>query len=137
MEQFTHQTQQDPALNYSKAPAQAQQQKGNTEPQDVFDVVEDMPQYPGGMQAMLSFLQENITYPKDAQEKKISGRVLVTFVVEKDGSISNVETVKSVFPSLDEEAVRIVKAMPNWKPGKQNGKVVRVKYTLPISFSLK
>ncbi|MBR6884096.1 MAG: energy transducer TonB [Prevotella sp.] len=117
--------------------AQAQQQKGNTEPQDVFDVVEDMPQYPGGMQAMLSFLQENITYPKDAQEKKISGRVLVTFVVEKDGSISNVETVKSVFPSLDEEAVRIVKAMPNWKPGKQNGKVVRVKYTLPISFSLK
>lgn len=117
--------------------AQAQVQKGNTAPQDVFDVVEEMPQYPGGMQAMLSFLQENITYPKDAQEKKISGRVLVTFVVEKDGSISNVETVKSVFPSLDEEAVRIVKAMPNWKPGKQNGKVVRVKYTLPISFSLK
>ena len=117
--------------------AQAQVQKGNTAPQDVFDVVEEMPQYPGGMQAMLSFLQENITYPKDAQEKKISGRVLVTFVVEKDGSISNVETVKSVFPSLDEEAVRIVKGMPNWKPGKQNGKVVRVKYTLPISFSLK
>lgn len=117
--------------------AQAQVQKGNTAPQDVFDVVEEMPQYPGGMQAMLSFLQENITYPKDAQEKKISGRVLVTFVVEKDGSISNVETVKSVFPSLDEEAVRIVKSMPNWKPGKQNGKVVRVKYTLPISFSLK
>ena len=117
--------------------AQAQVQKRNTAPQDVFDVVEEMPQYPGGMQAMLSFLQENITYPKDAQEKKISGRVLVTFVVEKDGSISNVETVKSVFPSLDEEAVRIVKAMPNWKPGKQNGKVVRVKYTLPISFSLK
>ena len=117
--------------------AQAQVQKGNTAPQDVFDVVEEMPQYPGGMQAMLSFLQENITYPKDAQEKKISGRVLVTVVVEKDGSISNVETVKSVFPSLDEEAVRIVKAMPNWKPGKQNGKVVRVKYTLPISFSLK
>ena len=117
--------------------AQAQVRKGNTAPQDVFDVVEEMPQYPGGMQAMLSFLQENITYPKDAQEKKISGRVIVTFVVEKDGSISNVETVKSVFPSLDEEAVRIVKAMPNWKPGKQNGKVVRVKYTLPISFSLK
>lgn len=117
--------------------AQAQVQKGNTAPQDVFDVVEEMPQYPGGMQAMLSFLQENITYPKDAQGKKISGRVLVTFVVEKDGSISNVETVKSVFPSLDEEAVRIVKGMPNWKPGKQNGKVVRVKYTLPISFSLK
>ncbi|MBR5037663.1 MAG: energy transducer TonB [Prevotella sp.] len=116
--------------------AQAQEQKGNTAPKDVFDVVEEMPQYPGGMQAMLSFLQENVTYPKDAQEKKISGRVLVTFVVEKDGSISNVETVKSVFPSLDEEAVRIVKAMPNWKPGKQNGKVVRVKYTLPISFSL-
>ena len=96
-----------------------------------------MPQYPGGMQALFSYLQENITYPKDAQEKKISGRVLVTFIVEKDGSISSVETVKSVFPSLDEEAVRIVKGMPNWKPGKQNGKVVRVKYTLPISFSLK
>lgn len=117
--------------------AQAQEQKGNTAPQGVFDVVEEMPQYPGGMQAMISYLQENVTYPKDAKEKKISGRVLVVFVVEKDGSISNVETVKSVFPSLDEEAVRIVKGMPNWKPGKQSGKVVRVKYTLPVSFSLK
>ncbi len=116
--------------------AQAQEQKGNTA-QGVFDVVEEMPQYPGGMQAMITYLQENVTYPKDAQEKKISGRVLVTFIVEKDGSVSNVETVKSVFPSLDEEAVRIVKGMPNWKPGKQSGKVVRVKYTLPVSFSLK
>lgn len=116
--------------------AQAQVKNETTTSENVFDVVEDMPQYPGGMQAMMKFLIENISYPKDAQEKKISGRVLVNFVVEKDGSISNVETVKSVFPSLDDEAVRVVKSMPNWKPGKQNGKVVRVKYTLPISFSL-
>lgn len=116
--------------------AQAQVKNETTTSENVFDVVEDMPQYPDGMQGMMKFLIENISYPKDAQEKKISGRVLVTFVVEKDGSISNVETVKSVFPSLDDEAVRVVKSMPNWKPGKQNGKVVRVKYTLPISFSL-
>ena len=95
-----------------------------------------MPVFPGGMQGMINFLSENISYPKDAQEKKISGRVIISFVVEKDGSVSEVQTVKPLYPSLDEEAVRIVKNMPNWIPGKQKGQTVRVKYTLPISFSL-
>ena len=103
---------------------------------DAFDVVEEMPVFPGGMQGMINFLSENISYPKDAQETKISGRVIISFVVEKDGSVSEVQTVKPLYPSLDEEAVRIVKNMPNWIPGKQKGQTVRVKYTLPISFSL-
>lgn len=116
--------------------AQAQVQKGNTAPQDVFDVVEEMPVFPGGMQGMIKFLSENISYPKDAQEKKISGRVIISFVIDKDGSVGEVQTVKPLYPSLDEEAIRIVKSMPNWTPGKQKGQAVRVKYSLPISFSL-
>ena len=116
--------------------AQAQEKKGTPVPDEVFDVVEVMPVYPGGMEGLIKYLSENISYPKDAKEQKISGRVLITFVIEKDGSVTEVTTVKSVFPSLDEEAVRVVKGMPNWKPGMQKGKAVRVKYTLPISFSL-
>ncbi len=116
--------------------AQAQEKKGTPVPDEVFDVVEVMPVYPGGMEGLIKYLSENISYPKDAKEQKISGRVIITFVIEKDGSVTEVTTVKSVFPSLDEEAVRVVKGMPNWKPGMQKGKAVRVKYTLPISFSL-
>ena len=116
--------------------AQAQAKKGTPVPDEAFDVVEVMPVYPGGMEGLIKYLSENISYPKDAKEQQISGRVLITFVIEKDGSVTEVTTVKSVFPSLDEEAVRVVKGMPNWKPGMQKGKVVRVKYTLPISFSL-
>ena len=116
--------------------AQAQEKKGTPEPDEVFDVVEVMPVYPGGMEGLIKYLSENISYPKDAKEQQISGRVLITFVIEKDGSVTEVTTVKSEFPSLDEEAVRVVKGMPNWKPGMQKGKAVRVKYTLPISFSL-
>ena len=103
----------------------------------VFDVVEQMPEYPGGMQALFEFLKENIKYPEDAQKQKVEGRVIATFVVETDGSISNIEVVKHAFPSLDAEAVRVIQAMPKWTPGKQSGKVVRVKYTIPINFSLK
>ena len=116
--------------------AQAQAKKGTPVPDEAFDVVEVMPVYPGGMEGLIKYLSENISYPKDAKEQQISGRVLITFVIEKDGSVTEVTTVKSVFPSLDEEAVRVVKGMPNWKPGMQKGKAVRVKYTLPISFSL-
>ena len=116
--------------------AQAQVKKGTPVPDEAFDVVEVMPVYPGGMEGLINYLSENISYPKDAKEQKISGRVIITFVIEKDGSVTEVTTVKSVFPSLDEEAVRVVKGMPKWKPGMQKGKVVRVKYTLPISFSL-
>ena len=102
---------------------------------DVFDVVEEMPQYPGGPQALFEFLSQNVQYPKEAAKAGIQGRVIVTFVVEKDGSICESKVVKSVDPSLDAEALRVINAMPNWKPGKQNGKVVRVKYTVPLSFN--
>ena len=104
--------------------------------QQVFDVVEQMPEYPGGMQALFEYLGQNLKYPEDAKEQKVEGRVIAIFVVETDGSISNVEVVKPVFPSLDAEAVRVLSGMPKWKPGMQSGKVVRVKYTVPISFNL-
>ena len=103
---------------------------------DAFDVVEQMPSFPGGMKALMNYLQENIKYPKDAQDAKKEGRVIANFIVEKDGSISNVKIVRSIFPSLDAEAERIITAMPKWIPGMQNGETVRVKYTIPISFSL-
>ena len=103
---------------------------------DVFDVVEEMPQYPGGPQALFEFLSQNVQYPKEAAKAGIQGRVIVTFVVEKDGSICESKVVKSVDPSLDAEALRVINAMPNWKPGKQNGKEVRVKYTVPVAFML-
>ena len=105
--------------------------------QNVFDQPELMPEYPGGMPAMIEFLQTNIQYPKDAIKQKVEGRVMVMFVVETDGALSNVRVARNVFPSLDAEAVRVVKAMPKWKPGKEKGKAVRVNYTLPVVFSLK
>ncbi len=105
--------------------------------QQVFDVVEQMPEYPGGMQALFEYLGQNVKYPEDAKKQKVEGRVIAIFVVETDGSISNVEVVRPVFPSLDAEAVRVLSGMPKWKPGMQSGKVVRVKYTVPINFSLK
>ena len=101
---------------------------------DVFDVVEEMPQYPGGPQALFEFLSNNVKYPEEAEKAGIQGRVIATFVVEKDGSVSNAKVVKSVDPLLDAEALRVISAMPKWKPGKQNGQVVRVKYTVPLSF---
>ena len=102
----------------------------------VFEVVEQMPKFPGGDAALMQFLSSTIKYPKDAMEQKKQGRVLVTFVVEKDGSVSDTKIVKSVSPSLDEEALRVINAMPKWEPGMQKGKAVRVKYTIPISFRL-
>ena len=102
----------------------------------VFDVVEEMPQFPGGQAALLDYLAKNIKYPVVAEENGIQGRVIVTFVVERDGSITDVKVVKSVDPSLDKEASRVVKAMPRWQPGKQNGSAVRVKYTVPVQFKL-
>ena len=105
--------------------------------EDPFKVVEDMPAFPGGMEAMIQFISSNIKYPADVKKQKVDGRVLVNFVVEKDGSITEVKVIKPAFPSLDAEAVRVVKAMPKWKPGYQNGKAVRVQFTMPINFSLK
>jgi len=103
----------------------------------VFVVVEEMPQFPGGMQAAMEFLGKNIKYPVEAQKAKIEGRVIVRFVVGKDGGVSNVEVMRGVSPELDAEAVRVVSSMPKWVPGKQRGKAVPVKYTMPIVFRLK
>ena len=104
--------------------------------EEAFDVVEQMPEFPGGMEAMIQFMQQNMKYPKDAQKLNKQGRVLVNFIIEKDGRVSNAVVVKSVWPSLDAEALRLVRAMPKWTPGKQNGKVVRVKFTMPFSFAI-
>ena len=102
----------------------------------VFDVVEQMPSFPGGNAALMEYLQQNVKYPVVAQENGVQGRVVVSFVVEKDGSITDVKVVRSVDPSLDKEAARVVKSMPRWIPGKQNGSAVRVKYNVPVSFRL-
>lgn len=102
----------------------------------VFDVVEEMPSFPGGQGALMFYLASNIKYPVVAQENGVQGRVIVSFVVERDGSISDVRVARSVDPSLDREAQRVVKSMPRWKPGKQNGSAVRVKYTVPVVFRL-
>lgn len=102
----------------------------------VFDVVEVMPQYPGGQIAMLQYLMKNIKYPEQAMKEGIQGRVAVSFIVEKDGSISDVKPVLSVHPLLNKEAVRVVKSMPKWSPGKHNGKPVRVRFNLPVMFKL-
>lgn len=102
----------------------------------VFDVVEQMPQFPGGDAALFEYLSNHIKYPTIAEENGVQGRVIVTFVVERDGSITDVKVVKSVDPSLDGEASRVVKGMPRWIPGKQNGSAVRVKYTVPVTFRL-
>ena len=104
--------------------------------QNVFDQVEEMPEFPGGMPALIEFLQTNIKYPEDAIKQDVGGRVMVMFVVETDGSITNVRVARKVFPSLDEEAVRVVKTMPKWKPGKEKGRTVRVNFTLPVVFSI-
>ena len=102
----------------------------------VFDVVEQMPSFPGGQSALMSYLANNIKYPVVAQENGVQGRVVVSFVVERDGSITDVQVVRSVDPSLDREAQRVVRSMPKWIPGKQNGQAVRVKYNVPVSFRL-
>ena len=102
----------------------------------VFDVVEQMPSFPGGQAALMKWLADNMNYPVIAAENGVQGRVVVQFVVEKDGSVSDVQVVKSVDPSLDKEASRVVSAMPKWIPGKQNGAAVRVKYTVPVTFKL-
>lgn len=117
--------------------ASAQKTVVSQKNQKVYDVAEQMPEYPGGMPAMFEFLQKNMKYPKDAKKQKVEGRVMVMFVVETDGSISDVKVAKKTFPSLDAEAVRVVQSMPKWTPGRDKGKVVRVQYTLPVSFRLK
>ena len=102
----------------------------------IFTVVEQMPLFPGGDAALMGYLRDNIHYPTVAAENGVQGRVVVGFVVERDGSITDVNVLRSVDPSLDREAVRVVKSMPRWTPGKQNGSAVRVKYQVPVTFRL-
>lgn len=102
----------------------------------IFTVVEQMPMYPGGDAALMGYLHDNIKYPTVAAENGVQGRVVVGFVVERDGSITDVNILRGVDPSLDREAMRVVKSMPRWNPGKQNGSAVRVKYQVPVSFRL-
>ena len=102
----------------------------------IFTVVEQMPMYPGGDAALMGYLRDNIKYPTVAAENGVQGRVVVGFVVERDGSITDVNIIRGVDPSLDREAMRVVKSMPRWNPGKQNGSAVRVKYQVPVSFRL-
>lgn len=107
------------------------------EPDDIpFQIVEDMPEFPGGQEALLKYLSSHIKYPSICRENNIQGRVVLQFIVNKDGSIVDVEVLKPVHPQLDKEAVRVVESMPKWKPGSQRGKPVRVKFTLPVQFRL-
>ena len=107
------------------------------EEQTIFEVVEQMPEFPnGGMAGLMQYLSKNIKYPEAAMKKGIQGRGIVQFVVEKDGSITNVKILRGVDPELDKEAVRVVSAMPKWKPGTQRGEAVRVRFTVPVMFRL-
>ena len=103
---------------------------------EVFTIVEEMPAYPGGDAKLYEYLGKNIKYPQIARESGIQGRVFVNFVVEPDGSVSNVKVMRGIGGGCDEEAVRVIKTMPKWKPGKQRGKAVRVTYTIPVVFKL-
>ena len=116
---------------------QVQVEQDEEEKEDeIFQVVEQDPEYPGGIEALYKYIQSNIKYPQLAKENNITGRVFVTFVVEKDGSVSNVKAARDIGGGCGAEAVRVVKSMPKWTPGKQRGKAVRAAYTLPVNFNL-
>lgn len=108
----------------------------STEEEETLQVCEQMPEYPGGVGELMKFLSTNVKYPVIAQENEIQGRVIVQFVVKKDGSIEDVQIAKGVDPVLDKEALRVISSMPKWTPGKQDGKAVNVKYTVPVMFRL-
>ena len=112
------------------------QQEAKVDENGIHQVCEEMPEFPGGMQECMKWLGKNIKYPTTAQEKGIQGRVIMQFVVERDGSITEPKVVRGVDPDLDKEALRVISIMPNWKPGKHKGEAVRVKYTLPVMYRL-
>jgi TonB family protein len=115
---------------------QGSSNNAQNEADEVFEVVEQKPQFPGGQQALMQYLSANINYPKRAREQGVDGRVIVQFIVKKDGSISQIKVVKGLGSGLDEEAIRLVESMPNWQPGVQGGSKVNVQHTLPIKFDL-
>ena len=116
--------------------AESKDTPANVDEKAIFTVCEEMPTFPGGMTECMKFLSKNVDYPKEAQDNGIQGRVIVQFVVKKDGSITDAKVVRGVDPSLDKEALRIINLMPKWTPGKQRGKAVNVKYTVPVMFRL-
>jgi protein TonB len=118
------------------APVISTQEEEEEEEAQVFFIVEDMPEFPGGEMALRTYIANQIKYPVIAQENGIQGKVYVTFVVGKDGSVSNASIARGVDPSLDKEALRVINTLPKWKPGKQRGKAVNVSYTVPINFQL-
>lgn len=111
-------------------------QEETIDEQEIFTVVESMPEFPGGQQAMMEYIARNIRYPAMARESGIQGRVFVNFVVERDGSVTNVRVLRGIGGGCDEEAIRVVKAMPKWTPGRQRGQAVRVSFNLPVRFTL-
>ena len=122
------------AVEVKYTPVEVEEEE--VEEQQIFQVVEEMPEFPGGMGECMKFLAKNIKYPTIAQENGVQGRVIVQFVVNRDGSIVDPVVMRGVDPHLDKEALRVISLMPKWKPGKQRGKEVRVKYTVPVMFRL-
>lgn len=126
----------DDTKNIAIVPVQIEEEEDETETQ-IFTVVENEPEFPGGMEALYKYLAQNIKYPQLARENNITGKVYVTFVVEKDGSIANPKVLRDIGGGCGAEAIRVVKAMPKWNPGKQRGKAVRVQFNLPVNFNLR
>ena len=127
---------QEEATNIEITPVKIEEEEEEDE-QVIFQVVENDPEVPGGIEALMKYLQQNIKYPQLARENNITGKVYVTFVVERDGSVTGVRVLRDIGGGCGQEAVRVVKAMPKWTPGKQRGKAVRVQYNLPVNFSLR
>ena len=125
----------DDTKNIEITPVKIEQEEEEEDVQ-IFTVVENDPEFPGGMEALYKFLRDNIKYPQLARDNNITGRVYVTFVVERDGSIANPRILKDIGGGCGQEAIRVVKSMPKWTPGKQRGKAVRVQFNLPVSFNL-
>ena len=125
----------DDTKNIAITPVKIEQEEEEEDVQ-IFTVVENDPEFPGGMEALYKYLRDNIKYPQLARDNNITGKVYVTFVVERDGSIANPRVLKDIGGGCGAEAIRVVKSMPKWSPGKQRGKAVRVQFNLPVSFNL-
>lgn len=117
-----------PAISFSQE---------NTNQDPVFTIVETTPVYPGGQEALMSLIKDNLVYPIEAKEKEVEGTVYASFIIEKDGSVSDIKIIKSIGSGCDEEVLRVLNLMKKWEPGKQNGKYVRVQFNLPVKFSMK
>lgn len=124
-------------VDFSAPVEEIVQEEEKPEEPEIFFIVEEMPQFPGGETALRKYIAENVRYPEMAKENDIQGTVYVRFVVDEKGKVTNVELLRGVDPLLDKEALRVVKSLPDWKPGKQRGKAVKVSHSVPIKFALK